>query len=74
LAYGNESAVVLELGAFGTWCAKSGVEDFGTSKLKRRNPDIQRLETFGTWYIVRTFVCNIHDKICNYFAKTRTFK
>jgi hypothetical protein len=59
LAYENESAVVLELGAFGTWCAKNGVEDFGTSELKRRNPDIKRLETFGTWYIVHTFVCNI---------------
>jgi len=66
--------MVLELVAFGTWCAKNAVENFGTSKLKRRNTDIQRLETFGTWYIVRTFVSNIHEKICNYFGKTRTCK
>jgi len=42
----NETDVVLELVAFGTWCAKNAVEEFGTPELKRRNPSIQRLETF----------------------------
>ena len=55
MAYENESAMVLELMAFGTWCAKNAVEDFGTSKLKRRNPSTQMLESFGTWYVVRTY-------------------
>jgi hypothetical protein len=65
---------MLELVAVGTWCAKNPLEEFGTSKLKRRNPNIQRLAKLGTWYIVLTFVFSIHYKICNYFGKTRSFK
>jgi hypothetical protein len=61
-------------GPVGIWFAKNPVEKLETSKLKRRNPNIERLATFGICCIVRKFVFNIDDKICNYFGITRICK
>jgi hypothetical protein len=44
------------------------------TKLKRRNPNIERSAAFGTCYTVRRFVFSTDDNICNYLGKTRKGK